>query len=129
MFIQHLNIVQQAALYHFSKKLISVDGHVDERETVLLETIALQCQKDLDKNVSFDISQLPDLFAEHPQKMAFLIELVGVGYADQTLEESEANFIAHIAETLNVDALRLVEIQSWVQRQIILVSEAQKFLE
>ena len=52
MFIQQLNSVQQAALYSFSKKLISVDGNIDERETILLETIALQCQANMDTSAS-----------------------------------------------------------------------------
>lgn len=61
--------------------------------------------------------------------MSFLIELIGVGYADQNLEESESNFIKHIAETIGVELSRLEELEDWVQRQIALVAEAQKFLE
>lgn len=129
MFIQHLNRKQQSALYYFSKQLIAVDGHIDERETLLLETIATQCSSDTDFDAAFDLVELSTLFSEKPQKMAFLIELVGVGYADQILNESENGFIQHVAETIDVELPQLEEVKDWVQRQMALVTEAQKFLE
>lgn len=128
MFIQNLNLEQQSALYHFSKKLITADDHVDERETLLLETIVAQCSDNVDFNKTFTLVELSTLFSNNSQKVAFLIELIGVGYADQVLEESEDNFIKHIAETINVESQRLDELKSWVQRQMALVVEAQKLL-
>tara|TARA_Y100000296_G_scaffold86795_1_gene127883 strand:- start:2321 stop:2713 length:393 start_codon:yes stop_codon:yes gene_type:complete len=129
MFIQNLNLDQQSALYHFSKQLIATDGHIDERETLLLETIVAQCGKNVDLEKTFEKTELSMLFLENSEKMSFLIELIGVGYADQKLEESENNFIKHIAETIGVEMSRLEELKDWVQRQIALVTEAQKFLE
>ena len=129
MFIQHLNLKQQSALYYFSKQLIAVDGHIDERETLLLETIAMQSGSDIDLDATFDLIELSKLFSEKPQKMAFLIELVGVGYADQILNESENGFIKHVAETIGVDLPQLEAVKDWVQRQMALVTEAQTFLE
>ncbi|TOA84346.1 DNA repair protein, partial [Vibrio parahaemolyticus] len=58
-----------------------------------------------------------------------LIELVGVAYADQVIEESEDNFIKSVAESLNVDLSIIEELKDWVQRQMALVLEAEKFLE
>ncbi|MCV5232838.1 TerB family tellurite resistance protein, partial [Escherichia coli] len=69
------------------------------------------------------------IFSEKAQKMAFLIELVGVAYADQVIEESEDNFIKSVAESLNVDLSIIEELKDWVQRQMALVLEAEKFLE
>ena len=43
--------------------------------------------------------------------------------------ESEDNFIRHIAEVIGVDLPRLEELKDWVQRQMTLVTEAQQFLE
>ncbi|WP_135458893.1 TerB family tellurite resistance protein [Vibrio echinoideorum] len=129
MFIQHLNLDQQSALYHFSKQLIAADGHIDDRETLLLETIVAQCSDSVDLSRIFDLIELSALFSETPQKMAFLIELVGVGYADQVFDESEDNFIRHIAEVIGVDLPRLEKLKDWVQRQMTLVTEAQQFLE
>lgn len=131
MFIQHLNTEQQSALYHFSKQLISADGHIDERETLLLKTIVSQCSNslNLDLGASFPLEQLSELFKEQPQKIAFLIELVGVAYADQVLQESEVNFLRNITEALGIELIRLEEIKEWVQQQMQLVEKAQKLLE
>lgn len=129
MFIQHLNVEQQSALHHFSKKLIAADGHIDERETLLLETIVAQCSDSIDFDRAFELVELSAMFTENAPKMAFLIELVGVGYADQSLAESENKLLEHVAETIGVELPRLEELKDWVQRQIALVTEAQKFLE
>ncbi|MCG7542105.1 MULTISPECIES: TerB family tellurite resistance protein [Pseudoalteromonas] len=128
MFIQNLNLDQQSALYHLSKQLIATDGHIDERETLLLETIVAQCEESVDFDKTFDLAELPPLFSENSEKISFLIELIGVGYADQILKESEDNFIKHIAETIGVELSRLEELKDWVKRQIALVAEAQKLL-
>lgn len=129
MFIQHLNLEQQSALYHFSKQLIAIDGHIDERETLLLETIVSQCSNNVDLDRTFNLVELSPLFSEHSEKMAFLLELVGVGYADQILVESENNFIKHIAEAIGVDLSLTEQLKDWVQRQMALAIEAQKLLE
>lgn len=128
MFIQHLDREQQSALYHFSKQLIAADNHIDKRETLLLETFEAQFSDNVDLNRTFDLDELSALFSVHSEKMAFLIELVGVGYADRVLEESENNFINHIAETISVELSRLDELKDWVERQMALVAEAQKLL-
>ncbi|MEZ8847201.1 TerB family tellurite resistance protein [Vibrio cyclitrophicus] len=129
MFIQHLNDEQQAALYHFSKELIAADGYVDERETLLLDGIIAQCNNSADLEQKFDIKQIPEIFSEKAQKMAFLIELVGVAYADQVIEENEDNLIKNVAEALSVELSLIDELKDWVQRQMALVFEAKKFLE
>ncbi|WP_394145642.1 DNA repair protein [Vibrio atypicus] len=129
MFIQYLNLEQQSALYDFSKKLIAVDGHIDERETLLLETIVAQCSDSVDFDRAFELVELSSLLTENAPKMAFLIELVGLGYADQSLAESESKFLEHVAESIGVELPRLEELKDWVQRQIALVTEAQTFLE
>ena len=61
--------------------------------------------------------------------MAFLIELVGVAYADQVIEENEDNLIKNVAEALSVELSLIDELKDWVQRQMTLVFEAEKFLE
>ncbi len=129
MFIQHLNDEQQAALYHFSKELIAADGYIDERETLLLDGIIAQCNNSADLEQKFDIKQIPEIFSEKAQKMAFLIELVGVAYADQVIEENEDNLIKNVAEALSVELSLIDELKDWVQRQMALVFEAEKFLE
>lgn len=129
MFIQYLNHDQQEALYHFSKQIVAADGHTDENETLLLKSIVAQCSDNIDLDRTLDLLELPALFSEYSQKIAFLIELVGVGYADQTLAESENDVINRIAETIGVSLPRLEELKDWVQRQLALMTEAQKFLE
>jgi hypothetical protein len=128
MFIQHLNIEQQSALYCLSKKLIGADGYIDDRESLLLETIVGQCDENVDLGRVFELDELSTLFSKSSEKMAFLIELVGVGYADQTLEGSEDDFIKQVSETIGIELNLLEQVKFWVQRQMDLVVESQKLL-
>lgn len=129
MFIQHLNNEQQATLIAFAKKIIAVDGHIDEKEELMLETIRSQC----DVNVNFDskpeLDELGSLFELQHQKVAFMLELIGVAYADETYQDSEKAVIGHLAEVLNISPSLLTDMESWVKRQMILVKEANLFME
>lgn len=129
MFIQHLNNEQQATLIAFTKKIIAVDGHIDEKEKLMLETIRSQC----DANVNFDskpeFDKIDSLFEFKHQKVAFMLELIGVAYADETYQESEITVIRNLAETLDISPSLLTDMENWVKRQMILVKEANLFME
>jgi uncharacterized tellurite resistance protein B-like protein len=128
MFIHYLNSEQQSALYYFSKQLVVADGHVDERETILLDTIVNQCDENVDLNKSFNIYELSALFSDNPPKIAFLIELIGVGYADQVFEQSEDSLIKQVAVEIGVEPKKIEELKNWVQRQMALVLESKLLL-
>ncbi len=129
MFIKQLNVEQQAALFHFAKQLIAADKNVDDRELLVLETIRAQCDTNTDFEAMVELSSLPTLLVETAQKAAFMLELVGVAYADEKIHENEWVLINQIAEMLDITTLRLEEIKNWVHRQLTLVKEAKQFME
>ncbi|WP_318476504.1 TerB family tellurite resistance protein [Photobacterium leiognathi] len=129
MFIQQLNVAQQAALFCFSKQLIAADNNIDDRELFVLETIKAQCDTTTDFEATVQLSSLSALFIEPSQKAAFMFELIGVAYADEQIQESEQMLISQIAEILNIATSHLEEIKNWVQRQLILVNEAKQIME
>jgi uncharacterized membrane protein YebE (DUF533 family) len=57
------------------------------------------------------------------------MELIGIGYADGVYDEQERATIASIAQDLCVDKHELRELESWVSRQMALISEAKSILE
>ncbi|EKZ8664216.1 TerB family tellurite resistance protein [Vibrio alginolyticus] len=95
----------------------------------MLETIRSQC----DVNVNFDskpeLDELGSLFELQHQKVALMLELIGVAYADETYQDSEKAVIGHLAEVLNISPSLLTDMESWVKRQMILVKEANLFME
>lgn len=129
MFIQHLSNDQQAALFCFAKKIIAVDGHIDEKEEVMLEAIRAQCNDNVNFDLSIDLGSLIGLFEYKHQKVSFMLELIGVAYADEDYQESEKTIIAHLAEAFEIPSTLLEDMESWVRRQMILVKEANLFME
>lgn len=129
MFIKQLNVAQQSALFHFAKQLIAADNNVDDRERLVLETIRAQCDTNTDFEAMVELSSLPTLLVETAQKAAFMLEMVGVAYADEKIHENEWVLINQIAEILDITPLRLEEIKNWVHRQLTLVKEAKQFME
>ncbi|WP_278183373.1 TerB family tellurite resistance protein [Vibrio misgurnus] len=129
MFIQYLNSEQQAILITFTKKIIAVDGHIDEKEELMLETIRSQCDVNVNLDSNPELDELGRLFEFKHQKVAFILELIGVAYADETYQDSEKAVIGHLAEILNISPSLLIDMESWVKRQMILVKEANLLME
>ncbi len=129
MFIQHLNSEQQTALFSFAKKIIAIDGYIDEKEELMLGTIRSQCEANLNFDRELGLEKLGNMFEHRHQKVAFMLELIGVAYADETYHESEKAIIGHVAEVLGISSSLLTDMESWVKRQMILVKEANLFME
>lgn len=129
MFIQHLNNEQQATLITFAKKIIAIDGNIDEKEELMLEAIRSQCDDSVNFDSNPELGELGSLFEFQHQKVAFMLELIGVAYADETYQDSEKTVIGQIAEVLNISPSLLTDMDNWVKRQMILVNEAKLFME
>lgn len=129
MFIQHLNNKQQATLIAFAKEIIAADGHIDEKEELMLEKICSQCDVNVHYDSKPELDELGGLFEFQHQKVAFMLELIGVAYADETYQESEKAVIGNLAEILNISPSLLTDMENWVRRQMILVKEANLFME
>ncbi|ELA6198217.1 TPA: TerB family tellurite resistance protein [Vibrio cholerae] len=129
MFIQNLNIIQQAALIAFAKQIISIDGHVDGKEELMLDNIRLQCDVLVNVESNIGLGELANIFEHHHQKVSFMLELIGIAHADETYQETEKTFIGQIAEALDISSSLLNDLENWVMRQIILVKESSLLME
>lgn len=129
MFIQHLTNEQQGILYSFSKRLVTVDGVIDSKEETILETIRAQCSESADFGLDINLVEIDKIFHQQHQKIAFMIELIGVAHADDTYTHEEKDFVLSLAENLSIDPELLKQMESWVERQLGLVKEANLFME
>ena len=128
MFVQYLNESQQGALLHYASAVMRVDGSVDAGEENRLDVLRAQVQPGVDAT-EVAIADLPGLFDDRMSRLVLLFEVIGMGYADERFDPRESEFINTIAKALAIEEDELLEVTSWVKRQLLLVKEAHQLME
>jgi len=127
VFVHYLNERQQAALLHYAREVMVADSAIDPEESLQMEVLRGQMRPGV-QSEAVSLKQLCDLFSDRPSRVILLMELLGMGYADQELVARESKMINEIAGILmDTDALQAIE--SWVRRQLSLLKEAQELME
>lgn len=129
MFVQYLNERQQGALLHYAHEMMRVDGSVAGEELVHLDALRNQAQPGVEAE-DVPIEDLSSLFDDRLSRVAFLLEVVGMGYANRDFDPAESQLAKDLAKALTVgDEDILEDVKSWVKRQILLVGEAHQLME
>ena len=128
MFVQYLNEKQQAALLHYAREIMVADNAIDAGESLHMEVLHTQVRPGVQSEAT-PIDELRDLFADHPSRVILLLELIGMGYADEEFDVRESELVNKIARVFSVaDTDTLDNIESWVRRQLLLLKEAQELM-
>ena len=128
MFVQYLTERQQSALLHYAYEVIRADNSVDPRELNRLDVLRDQAEPGVQAE-DVAIEDLPELFDDRMSRLALLFEVIGMGYADERFDPRESEFINTIAKALAIEDDELLEVTSWVKRQLLLVKEAHQLME
>lgn len=129
MFISNLSSSKQQSVFlGLAKQLIASDGNIAPKETALLETIQQQITAGVTpSDVSLDT--LNNVFECKKSKSSLLLELLGLAHADQDYHVTEKDFLNQVANACGVSENDLRDMESWVVRQLALVSETVQFME
>jgi uncharacterized tellurite resistance protein B-like protein len=128
MFLHILNDTQQKAFLALAKQFIEADQHLAEEERNLLELMYAETGQDMDEELpSGGIDALLPAFDSRQARAAVLLELIGVGHADQSFHADESAFIRKVAAGLGVGEDEVRRMESWVERQLALAQEAERF--
>lgn len=128
MFVQYLNERQQGALLHYADRMARVDGSVADEELVQLDVLRQQTQPGV-KAQDVPLDELAALFDDRVSQIAFLLEVVGMGYANDEFDPAESQLANDLVNALAVGDGVLDEIKSWVTRQLSLFREARQLME
>ena len=128
MFVELLNKRQQSVLLHYALEVMLADSRIASEEHVLVETLQSQSQPGVEPEM-VPVEDLADVFLDQKRRVAFLLELISVGYVDEEYGSSESNLIREIADALDIDDDRLATLESWVERQFALALEARLLME
>ena len=127
MFVHYLDERQQAALLHYAREVMVADSAIDPEESLQMEVLRGQVRPGV-QSEAVPMEHLRDLFSDRPSRVILLMELLGMGYADEEFVSQESKLINDIAGIL-MDTDVLQTIESWVRRQLSLLKEAQELME
>lgn len=127
MFVQYLNERQQGALLHYAHEMMRVDGAVADEELVQLDVLREQAQPGV-KAQDVPLDELAALFDDRASQIAFLLEVVGMGYANDQFDPAESQLANDLVNALVLGNGVLDAVKSWVTRQLSLVREAQQMM-
>ena len=127
MFVQYLNERQQGALLHYAHEMMRVDGAVADEELVQLDVLREQAQSGVEAQ-DVPLDELAALFDDRASQIAFLLEVVGMGYANDGFDPAESQLANDLVNALVLGNGVLDEVKSWVTRQLSLVREAQQMM-
>ncbi len=128
MFVQNLNIEQQSALLAASKLLIASDGDVSQEEQLMLNTLASQCEHGVEAASNFEVLHLKGMFNTQTEKSSFMLELLGMAFADADYHETEQSFIFTVSEAMELTPDMLADMEAWVKTQLELANSVARFM-
>ena len=129
MFVQNLNERQQGVLLHYADEVMRTDRSIKAEELMAMDLLRGQTEPGV-KAEDVPIEQLPGVFEDRLSRVSFLLELVGMGYADEDFDPEESELVGRIAEVFSLHEDGTIRaIESWVRDELDLMNEAQKLME
>jgi hypothetical protein len=128
MFLHLLNDTQQRAFLALARQFVEADQNLSDEEHNLLELMWAETGLEFDAELPpGDVDALAPAFDDRQSRAAVLLELIGVGHADEEFHAEESSFIERLAAAFGTDAAEVKEMESWVTRQLQLAQDVQKF--
>ena len=129
MFVQNLNERQQGVLLHYADEVMRADRKIDAAELMAMDMLRNQAEPGV-KAEDVAIEALPGLFEDRLSRVSFLLELVGMGYANEDFDPTQSELVSQIARVFAFHENGTIEaIEKWVQDELALMKEAQQLME
>ena len=115
-------------MLHYAYEMMRADNRVATSEQALIEHLRAQMKPGV---VAEDVgtSDLGSLFEDRPTRIAFLLEVIGVAFADESVHSAESTFTRAIAGALQLGKDDIEQAESWVALQMALLQKAHELME
>jgi len=129
MFVQNLSERQQGVLLHYADEVMRVDGKIEASELQAMDMLRDQAEPGV-KSEDIPMGQLSGLFEDRLSRVSFLLELIGMGYANEDFDPRQSALITQIAEAFSFHENGMMEaIEEWVSDQVDLMKSARQLME
>jgi uncharacterized tellurite resistance protein B-like protein len=128
MFLHLLDDEQQKALLALAREFIEADEKLSDEEHNLLELMYAESGLDFDTELpQAAMEELLPVFDTKQARAAALLEMIGVGHADDEFHPEESEFVRRMAAGLGISEQEVGEMEDWVMRQLALAQEVERF--
>ena len=127
MFVQYLNERQQGVLLHYADRIMRIDGVIDAKEMVHIDMLREQAVPGA-KAEDLAEEEMGQVFEDRSSRIAFLLELVGMGYVNEAFDPRESELVGRVAAAFGLES-DMDDVESWVRRQLLLTREARDLME
>jgi len=128
MFLNLLNEEEKKAFALLAEKLIEADGLVIGDEVTALGALEGEMGLSSSDAERRPIEKLAAVFSSERSKAIVLLELIGLGYSDNSFCVDERSLVTAAAREMGVSADRLAILERWVKRYVDLVTEAMELI-
>lgn len=128
MFLHYLSTRQQSALLHYAREIMRADGTIEDDEQAYMDTLMAQTAPGVVAE-EVPLEDMAGLFSNRRSGVALMLELIGMGSADESLDAEEAVIVGQLASALGFSEEDVLDFNSWVRRQMMLVTEAEQLME
>ena len=129
MFVQNLTERQQGVLLHYADEVMRTDRKIKAEELMAMDLLRSQAEPGV-RAEDVPIEQLPGVFEDRLSRVSFLLELVGMGYADEDFDPAESRLVLRIAQVFSFhEDGTMRAIEGWVRDELDLMRDAQKLME
>ena len=129
MFVQNLNERQQGILLHYADEVMRADRKIDAAELMAMDMLRNQAEPGV-KAEDVPIEKLPGLFEDRLSRVSFLLELIGMGYANEDFDPKQSELVGRICEAFSFHEDETLDaVEAWVKDQLGLMKNAHKLME
>jgi hypothetical protein len=129
MFLHILTLDQQTAFLALAKQFIAADEVLSGEEHNQLELAMAEVGWDFDEEVpEMSKEDIAKAFDTPSAQRVALLELIGIGLADQEFHPNENAFVCDMAQRWGIAEGTVPKLLSWVERQIALAREGEDLL-
>jgi len=130
MFLNHLSLNEKKAFLTLAREFILVDGVLspEEEDFIAIMKAEMSISEGYPEGEK-SRQELFKMFISKKSRIAALIEMQGLGYANMEYHIQEKAFIKEMADAFGVAEDELDRIDDWVVRQVALLYEANEFWE
>lgn len=116
MFLNNLSFQQRKVFLGLAKKMLEIDGGIDEEEENYLRSICKEMSLGLKDDVQFTIEELNDIYHTPEERKVILVELFALAFSNGEYHELEEKLILSIIDTFDMEKADLKNIEKLIEQ-------------
>ena len=129
MFLHELSNQQKEAFICLAHDVVVSDGDLSPGEQLMMDEL----KREIDLPAEFEPHYVPvagieEIFNTKSSRVAIVIALIRLGYADGAFEVEEQFLLKEICKAFEVSESDFTRLENWVRRLIALEKEARAFM-